>query len=98
MKNPKNYRKKKKHREQDFELVLGIDDAGRGPLIGPMALAGVLINPETEKEFKTLGVRDSKLLGARKREDLASIIRKNQFLIMFALCTLMKLTEELNKA
>ena len=58
------------------ELILGIDDAGRGPVIGPMALAGCLIDKETEKEFKKIGVRDSKQLTDKRREYLANIIRE----------------------
>ena len=57
-------------------LILGIDDSGRGPVIGPMIMAGCLIDSELEKEFKTLGVKDSKKLTARRREILAEIIRK----------------------
>ena len=57
-------------------LILGIDDAGRGPVIGPMILAGVLINEEIEKEFKKLGVKDSKQLTEKRREFLADIIRE----------------------
>ena len=41
------------------EFILGIDDAGRGPVIGPMILAGCLIDEATEKEFKKLGITDS---------------------------------------
>jgi len=33
-------------------LILGIDDAGRGPVVGPMVLAGCLIDKKIEKEFK----------------------------------------------
>lgn len=58
-------------------LKLGIDDAGRGPVIGPMVLAGCLIDEKTEKKFKKLGVKDSKLLPAKKREFLAEQIREN---------------------
>ena len=43
-------------------LVLGIDDAGRGPVIGPMVLAGCLIDEKFEKELKKIGVKDSKQL------------------------------------
>ena len=57
-------------------LKLGIDDAGRGPVIGPMVLAGCLINEEVEKEFKALGVKDSKQLTDKRREFLAEIIRE----------------------
>lgn len=57
-------------------LKLGIDDAGRGPVIGPMVLAGCLIDEKIEKEFKKLGVKDSKQLTTKRREFLAEIIRE----------------------
>lgn len=57
-------------------LVLGIDDAGRGPVIGPMILAGCLVEEEAAKEFKKMGVKDSKQLTDKRREFLAEIIRK----------------------
>src|SRR3989344_883654 len=57
-------------------LVIGIDDAGRGPVIGPMILAGCLIKKEKEQELKKLGVKDSKQLTDKRREFLAEIIRK----------------------
>ena len=57
-------------------LKLGIDDAGRGPVIGPMVLAGCLIDTDIEKEFKKIGVRDSKTLSANKRKILRDIIKE----------------------
>lgn len=48
-------------------LILGIDDAGRGPAIGPMVLAGVLVNSEIEKELVKMGVKDSKQIHPSKR-------------------------------
>lgn len=56
--------------------TLGIDDSGRGPVIGPMIMAGCLVNEDIEDEFKKLRVRDSKLVPPKKREVLAQIIRK----------------------
>ena len=58
------------------ELILGIDDAGRGPVIGPMVLAGCLIEKKIEPEFRKLGVKDSKQLTAKRRDHLANIIRE----------------------
>ena len=57
-------------------LTLGIDDAGRGPVIGPMVLAGCLIDDKTSKEFKKLGITDSKKLTQKRREILAEIIKE----------------------
>jgi ribonuclease HII len=48
-------------------LVLGVDDAGRGPVIGPMILAGCILKQEDEKPLKDFGVRDSKLLSQKRR-------------------------------
>lgn len=58
-------------------LILGIDDAGRGPVIGPMVLAGCLIDEETEREFKKEGVKDSKQLTQKRREFLAEKIKSS---------------------
>ena len=59
-----------------MNLILGIDDAGRGPVIGPMILAGCLVDEETGKEFRKLEIKDSKQLTDRRREFLAEIIRQ----------------------
>ena len=58
-------------------LILGIDDAGRGPVIGPMLLAGVLVDSEIEKEFIKMGIKDSKTILPRKRSMLAEEIKNN---------------------
>ena len=58
-------------------LTLGIDDAGRGPLIGPMILAGVLWTGEVERKLKKENIKDSKLLSHVERVRLAQIIRVN---------------------
>lgn len=57
-------------------IKLGIDDAGRGPVIGPMVLAGCLIDQETEELLKKLGVKDSKQLTQKRREYLEKIIKE----------------------
>lgn len=56
--------------------LLGIDDAGRGPILGPMFLAGVLIKSEQEKDLKDLGAKDSKLLSQNQRILIAKEIEK----------------------
>jgi ribonuclease HII len=53
----------------------GVDDAGRGPVIGPLVLAGILMTEDRSQEFRALGVRDSKLLTPEARTALAPKIR-----------------------
>ncbi len=57
-------------------LICGIDEAGRGPVIGPMVLAGVLIEEKKLQKLKSLGVKDSKLLTKKKRNQLFKKIIK----------------------
>jgi ribonuclease HII len=54
-------------------MLGGIDEAGRGPVFGPMVVAGV--SGLYQETFKELGVRDSKLLPEPKRAALAKEIR-----------------------
>jgi len=51
-------------------LVAGIDEAGRGCVIGPLVVAGVAVKEENLAALAALGVKDSKLLTARKRDAL----------------------------
>ncbi len=53
-------------------LVCGIDEAGRGPLAGPVAAGAVILPPDHD----ILYLNDSKKLSAGKREELYEIIRK----------------------
>ncbi|HVO87535.1 MAG TPA: ribonuclease HII [Casimicrobiaceae bacterium] len=52
-------------------LIAGIDEAGRGPLAGPVVAAAVILDPSR----KVKGLRDSKLLPPGRREELAEEIR-----------------------
>jgi len=55
-------------------VICGVDEAGRGPVIGPMVVAGVCV--ESDVPLRQLNVRDSKKLSAERREILAPEIRK----------------------
>jgi ribonuclease HII len=57
-------------------LVGGVDEAGRGCLLGPLVVAGVSVSPAGARALKRLGVKDSKLLTARQRESLYPQILK----------------------
>jgi ribonuclease HII len=50
--------------------VAGVDEAGRGCVIGPLVIAGVLFQKEIIEELGHLGVKDSKKLTAKKRREL----------------------------
>lgn len=52
--------------------LCGVDEAGRGPLAGPVVAAAVMLDPERRID----GLRDSKKLSAAARERLADVIRK----------------------
>jgi ribonuclease HII len=54
-------------------LICGIDEAGRGPLAGPVYAAAVVFDP---RRRAPRGIRDSKLLGPAERERLAGVIRE----------------------
>jgi len=54
--------------------ILGIDEAGRGPVIGPLVICGVLVRDEFLSELSRIGVKDSKLLSPQKRQKLKKII------------------------
>ena len=50
--------------------VLGIEEAGRGPVIGPMIICGVLMEESDTSKLMELGVKDSKMLTPEKRNEL----------------------------
>lgn len=56
--------------------VLGIDEAGRGPVIGSMFIGGFMVDEEKLDDVEQLGVKDSKKLSERKRERLAEELRE----------------------
>ena len=54
-------------------LVAGIDEAGRGPLAGPVVASAVVLSPRTPIE----GLADSKKLSEKRREQLAGVIKQD---------------------
>ena len=57
---------------EEINLIAGIDEAGRGPLAGPVVAAAVIFNNKTVIE----GINDSKKLTEKKREELFEVIKE----------------------
>jgi ribonuclease HII len=59
--------------DEGFKNICGVDEAGRGPLAGPVVVAACILPPF----LRIPGVNDSKQLSEKKREELYKIIVKN---------------------
>jgi ribonuclease HII len=73
------------------DLVLGIDEAGRGPAIGPMVLAAVAVSPAAARRLSRAGVTDSKAFGAgadahSARLALYEVVRRHAAWIAIDVC------------
>ena len=58
--------------EKGFEIICGVDEAGRGPLAGPVCAAAVILPPNAEIP----GLNDSKKLSDKKRRELFPVIKE----------------------
>jgi ribonuclease HII len=56
--------------------ILGIDEAGRGSVLGPMVIAGVIVPEKMEKVLERMGVKDSKRLTPNRRTILSRKLKK----------------------
>ena len=63
----------KEYLAQGYSSIAGIDEAGRGPLAGPVVAAACILDPDV----KILGLDDSKKLTAKKRDELFDKIKEN---------------------
>lgn len=60
-------------------IISGIDEAGRGPVLGPMVISIFSIDNKYEEFLLSLGIKDSKKLNRKKREDLFEKFIENKF-------------------
>ena len=51
-------------------MICGIDEAGRGPIVGPLVMAGVSVTEDKIETLKGMGIKDSKLIPPARREEL----------------------------
>lgn len=58
------------------KIIAGVDEAGRGPVLGPLVMAALAFNEEDIKKLEWIGVKDSKLLSHETREELFTQIRE----------------------
>jgi ribonuclease HII len=67
----------KEVRARGFRLVAGLDEAGRGPLAGPVVAAAVILTPEA----RLAGVNDSKKLSPKRRDEAFILLQKKSLAI-----------------
>ena len=67
-----DYSIENEYREKGFNIICGVDEAGRGPLAGPVYAAAVILSPDCVIE----GLNDSKKLTEKKREALFDEIKE----------------------
>lgn len=67
---------------QKMALICGVDEAGRGPIAGPVVAAAVILHPDRP----IAGITDSKKLSAKKREQLSEAIKQQALAWAIAQC------------
>jgi ribonuclease HII len=67
-----NLKEEKSCWRKGYRAVVGLDEAGRGPIAGPVVAAAVMLKPNFK--ILSLKLKDSKKLTARKREDLYGVL------------------------
>ena len=73
----------KKLYKDKITLIAGVDEVGRGPLVGPVVAAAVIL----PKNYKLDGLNDSKKLSEKKREELYPIIMKDAISVGVGECS-----------
>ena len=72
-----NYKYEKELNKKGITLIAGVDEVGRGPLIGPVVAAAVIL----PQDFHLEGLTDSKKLSEKKRETFYEIIKREALAI-----------------
>ena len=85
------YEYEKQAMEEGYSVVCGVDEAGRGPLCGPVCAAAVVLPVDCEIE----GINDSKKLSEKKREAIFDVIKEKA--IAYSVCMVdAKTIDEIN--
>ena len=62
--------------EENNKIIVGVDEAGRGPVLGPLVMVALAVKGENVKKLEWMGVKDSKLLSSSVREEMFDQIRE----------------------
>ncbi len=84
-----NYEIEKEYYEKGYRLICGIDEAGRGPLCGPVCAAAVILPVDCSID----GINDSKKLSEKKREALFDVIVEKAVAYGIAMSTAKEIDE-----
>ncbi|MBI2032330.1 MAG: ribonuclease HII, partial [Candidatus Levybacteria bacterium] len=76
MKNKPSFDEERAFWKRNIELVIGLDEVGRGAFAGPIVAAGVIFKPNFKHAFLE-NINDSKLLKPKLREELSGFIKSN---------------------
>ena len=79
----------KKLYKKNITLIAGVDEVGRGPLVGPVVAAAVIL----PKNYKLEGLDDSKKLTEKKREKLFPIIMNDAVAVGIGECSAKEIDE-----
>jgi len=79
-----NIEKEKEFQKEGFEIIIGVDEVGRGPLAGPVVAGAAWVKPDIlEKEFEDRGlIRDSKKLSEKQRDKIYKFIQESDSFVL----------------
>jgi ribonuclease HII len=85
-----NFKLEKKLKKQGYRIIIGVDEAGRGPLAGPVVAAAALCRISNfqfpiSKQKKLKLIRDSKKLSEKQRENILDFVHEN-FYVGIGIC------------
>ena len=61
--------------KESKKIIVGVDEAGRGPVLGPLVMVAVAVREDKIKKLEWMGVKDSKLLSSSVREEIFEQLR-----------------------
>ncbi len=79
-----NTKKEKELQKSGFEVIIGVDEVGRGPLAGPVVAGAAWVNPEIlERDFEDRElIRDSKKLSEKQRDKIYKFIQESDDFVL----------------